>query len=93
MGSSKEGFPLTKLKTMRKLKKFVFQLQKTQLPNYEECHNYLGFEKIEILEFNYDAKGNALIFEDGDISYMSPKCLRFLFHSGWYQLILNGETN
>jgi hypothetical protein len=77
---------------MRKLKKLVFELQKTQLPNYEECQNYLGFEKIEILEFNYDAEGNALIFEDGEISSMSIETLKFLFFSGWYQLI-DGKPN
>ena len=69
------------------MKKLVFELQKTQLPNYEECHNYLGFKTIEILVFNYDAEGDALVFEDGEISYMSPESLRFLFFSGWYQLI------
>ncbi|KUO61783.1 hypothetical protein APF79_10090 [bacterium BRH_c32] len=77
---------------MKQLKKLVFELQKTQLPNYEECHNFLGFEKIEILEFNYDGKGNALVFEDEEISYMGPKCLRFLFFSGWYQLTEGGAN-
>ena len=77
---------------MKKLKKLVFELQKTQLPDYEECHNCLGFEKIEIIAFNYDAEGNALVFEDGRISYMSPEGLRFLFHSGWYELI-DGKPN
>ena len=72
---------------MRKLNKLVFELQKTQKPNHEECTNCLGFEKIEILQFNYDAKGNALILEDGEISYMSKDWLRFLFFSGWYQLL------
>lgn len=77
---------------MREIKKLVFELQKTQLPNYEECHNCIGFNKIEILAFNYDGKGNALVFEDGDISYMSPKWLRFLFFGGWYKLT-EGEAN
>lgn len=72
---------------MKETKKLVFELQKTQLSNYEECHNGLGFEKIEILEFNYDAEGNALVFEDGNIGYMSPEWLKFLFFSGWYQHI------
>ena len=73
---------------MRDTKKLVFELQKTQLENYEECHNYIGFYKIEILEFNYDAKGNALVLEDEEISYMSPKMLRFVFLSGWYKRII-----
>jgi hypothetical protein len=77
---------------MREIKKLVFELQKTQLPNYEECHNYLGFKTIEILAFNYDAKGNALILEDGEISYMSEESLRFLFYAGWYQLIDDGAN-
>ena len=34
--------------------------------------NFLGWEKIEILEFNYDGKGNALAkdyLEDGTFSF------------------------
>ena len=77
---------------MSEIKKLAFELQKTQLPNYEECHNCLGFKNIEILAFNYDAKGNALVLEDGEISYMDPKLLRFLFFAGWYQLIEDGAN-
>ena len=77
---------------MREIKKLVFELQKTQLPNYEECHNYLGFNNIEIIAFNYDGKGNALVFEGGNINYMCPKCLRFLLFSGWYQRIEGGAN-
>jgi len=65
----------------------IFRLENQQLPDYEECNNWLGFNQIEILQFNYDGKGNALILEDGDISYMSPKILRFMFFGGWYSLI------
>ncbi len=72
---------------MSKNKKMVFQLQNTQMPEYEECHNYLGFNKIEIIEFNYDGEGSALVFEDKKLGYMSPSCLRFLFFSGWYNMI------
>ena len=75
---------------MSEIKKLAFELQKTQLPNYIECDDYLGFKNIEILAFNYDGKGNALVLEDGDISYMSPKMLRFLFFGGWYKLIEDG---
>lgn len=78
---------------MREIKKLAFELQKTQLPNYEECHNYLGFKTIEILAFNYDAKGDALVLEDGKIGPMSPDDLRFLFYAGWYQLIEDGANN
>ncbi len=72
---------------MSEIKKMVFQMQNTQLPNYDECQNCLGFNQIEIIEFNYDGKGNALVLEDGEISYMSPKWLRFMFFGGWYSLI------
>lgn len=65
----------------------IFGLENQQLQDYEECNNWLGFNQIEILQFNYDGKGNALILEDGDISYMSPKILRFIFFGGWYSFI------
>ena len=74
------------------MKKLAFELQKTQMPNYEECHNCLGHKKIEILAFNYDSVGNALVLEDGEIGYMSPEWLRFLFYSGWYKLIVGGAN-
>ncbi len=72
---------------MSKIKKMVFQRQKTQMPNYEECFNYLGFNKIEILEFNYDGKGTALVLADKRLDTMCTECLRFLFFSGWYSMI------
>lgn len=64
----------------------LFELQPKQMDDYEECHNYLGFTIIEILEFNYDGKGNALILEDENIGYYSDEVLRFLMFSGWYKL-------
>jgi hypothetical protein len=72
---------------MKKNNRLVFKLEKKQLPDYEECHNYLGFKKIEIIEFNYDGEGNALVFENGDLSYYSPDTLRFIFFGGWYTVI------
>jgi hypothetical protein len=65
----------------------IFRLENQQLPDYEECNNWLGWNQIEILQFNYDGKGNALTLDDGHISYMSPKMLRFMFFGGWYSLI------
>jgi hypothetical protein len=65
----------------------LFELQQEQMANYEECHNYLGFTKIEILEFNFDGKGNVLILEDEDLAYLSFKALGFVMFSGWYKLI------
>jgi hypothetical protein len=72
---------------MSKIKKMVFKRQKTQMPNYEECFNYLGFNKIEILEFNYDGKGTALVLEDKRLDTMCTECLDFLIYSGWYSMI------
>lgn len=65
----------------------IFRLENQQLPDYEECNNCLGWNQVEILQFNYDGKGNALTLDDGHISYMSPKMLRFMFFGGWYSLI------
>lgn len=44
---------------MKNKQNLVFRLEKQQLPYYDECHNWLAFEEIEIIEFNYDGKGNA----------------------------------
>jgi hypothetical protein len=62
---------------MSKIKKMVFQRQKTQMPNHEECFNYLGFNKIEILEFNYDGKGAALVLEDKRLDIVGIEYLDF----------------
>jgi hypothetical protein len=35
----------------------IFRLENQQLPDYEECKNWLGFNLIEIIQFNYDGKG------------------------------------
>ena len=58
----------------------IFRLEKQQLPDYEECPNGIGFNQIEIIQFNYDGKGNALVLEDGEISYLSPKMSHALTH-------------
>ena len=65
----------------------IFRLEKQPLSDYEECHNGIGFNQIEIIQFNYDGKGNALVIEDDELSYMSPKMLRYMFFGGWYSLI------
>ena len=76
---------------------FIFNRQEKQVDGYEECLDYLGFEEIVILQFNYNGKGDALILEDGDIGYMTDKDLRHLFYSGWYKLnkttlLINSQT-
>lgn len=78
---------------MKKNNRLVFKLEKKQLPDYEECHNFLGFKKIEIIEFNYDGKGNALVFEDREISYMDQDTLGFLLFGGWYTLMKKRLNN
>lgn len=63
-----------------------FELQKKQMIGFEKCENSIGFKQIEILEFNYDGEGNALVLEDGDLSYYGADTLRFIMFSGWYKL-------
>ncbi len=74
---------------MGKIKKMVFQRQKTQILNIDnnECFNILGFKKIEILEFNFDGKGTALVLEDNRLDTLCPEWLDFLIYSGWYSMI------
>jgi hypothetical protein len=74
------------IKVMIEKKKMLFELQHEQIVGYEECHNYYGFSTIEILEFNFDGKGNALVLEDEEIGCLSNKDLLFLMFSGWYRL-------
>ena len=72
---------------MEKRENLVFRVEKQQLPNYEVCENWLGFEKIEIIKFKYDGKGNALVLEDSELSYSSTFDLNFLIFGGWYSLV------
>lgn len=74
---------------MTKRENLVFRLEKQQLPHYEECENWLGFEKIEIIKFNYDGEGNALVFQDNELSYFSTFDLNFLIFGGWYSVAKN----
>ena len=61
--------------------------------NQEE--NFLGWEKIEIIEFNYDGKGTALSkdysddgsFTFGEYSAEDPNGLRFLLWDECYKLV------
>jgi hypothetical protein len=66
--------------------KLSFERQDEQPSHFEKKHNYLGFDNIEVIEFNYDSEGNALVFEDGELGVKSQDSLRFIFFSGWYKL-------
>lgn len=74
---------------MEKRENLVFKVEKHQLPNYDECENWLGFEKIEIIKFNYDGKGNALALQDNELTYFSTFDLNFLIFGGWYSVAKN----
>lgn len=74
---------------MKNRQNLVFRLENQQLPYYDECHNWLGFEEIEIIEFNYDGEGKALVLEDGKLGDYSSDDLRFIFFGGWYSLVKN----
>jgi len=69
------------------MRKLVFKLQKKQLPDYDPCHNYLGFDSYEVIQLNYDGKGNHLVFEDGRLSYIVNEDFLFVMFSGWYKLV------
>ena len=55
--------------------------------------NVYGFDLIEIIKFNYDGKGSALIKEDGELGSIHPNDLDIIMlgdpGSGekYYQLI------
>lgn len=72
---------------MKRKQNLVFRAEKQQLPYYDRCHNWIGCEKIEIVEFNYDGKGNALVFMDGQLDYLSSDDLDFILFGGWYSLV------
>ena len=65
--------------------KFVFNLKKEN-PDSAYTHNFLGFDVIEVIQFNYDGKGSALVLEDGELSYLGKKQVHFLIFDGWYSL-------
>ncbi len=72
--------------------KLSFELLPEQSRDRYECNNFLGFERIDIIEFNYDNEGNALVYEDNELSYYCPDTLRFIMFSGWYKEIINSEN-
>lgn len=72
---------------MKNKQNLVFRLEKQQLPDYDECNNFLGYEEYEIIEFNYDGMGTALILEDGKLSYYYSDDLNFILFGGWYSLV------
>ena len=54
--------------------------------------NVYGFECIEVLYFNYDGEGSALVRMDGEIDSLHPNDLDYILHGDedgvrWYQPI------
>lgn len=78
-------------KNMKTNQNIVLKLQEKQLPFYDECQNYYGFSLVEIIEFNYDGKGQALILEDGSLGYLDEDTLNFVLFGGWYKGYLNNQ--
>lgn len=72
---------------MKNKQNLVFRLEKQQLPDYNECNNFLGFEEYEIIEFNFDGKGTALILEDGRLTTYYSADIDFILSGGWYSLV------
>jgi len=54
--------------------------------------NAYGFDMIEVLEFNYDGEGHAIIKEDGELAFCHKNDLNLIMFgdpgSGekWYEL-------
>ncbi len=66
----------------------TFTLRKEQdTEGIEEVHNGCGFNKIEVITFNYDGKGGALVLEDGELSYYNKDEIFSIMFHGWYDLI------
>ena len=55
----------------------------------EHLHNFLGFDIIEIVQFNYDGKGSALCFfdESNEFDYLSAQDIHFLLFDVHYELM------
>ena len=53
--------------------------------------NPYGFDCIEIIYFNYDGEGGALVKEDGELEYCHPNDLHYILHGDdgvrWYRPI------
>lgn len=71
--------------------KITFIKRNKQKKHFEPENNWYGFERVQIIEFNYDGNGNILVMEDGELSYISDDVFRFLAWSGWYDYILENE--
>lgn len=54
--------------------------------------NVIGYDLIEIIKFNYDGKGSALVKEDGKLGSLHPNDLNYVMFGNdsgeeYYQLI------
>ena len=50
-------------------------------------HNSLGWKTVEIIAFNFDGKGNAIIIHDGKPGICSDEEIRTIILSGFYELV------
>jgi hypothetical protein len=47
-------------------------------------HNFYGYEKVKIIHFNYDGKGNHVVKADDITDIIDDDTFRLLMFSGWY---------
>jgi hypothetical protein len=61
-----------------------FRLLETPLLKGDNENNWFGFEKVEIIQFNYDGKGGVIAILDDELKTIDVTEVEFLVNSGWY---------
>lgn len=47
--------------------------------------NTLGYDTVEIIQFNYDGKGGVIaIVDNNELAYLTKETLEFLIDGKWY---------
>jgi hypothetical protein len=60
-------------------------LKNPQGANVED--NHLGWNSVEIISFNFDGQGNAVVIHDGKIDICSDEDIRTIISCGWYEFV------
>jgi hypothetical protein len=46
--------------------------------------NTLGYNTVEIVQFNYDGNGGVIAIVDNELAYLTKQTLEFLIDGKWY---------
>jgi len=67
--------------------KLLFKASQKQKEIAIDEDNQLGWDTVEIITFNFDGQGNAIIIHDGQPGICSDEEIRTLVLGGFYELV------